>query len=85
MRIEQATFAHGVIHFFETGHGNSEAQQIGFKVGTHGRIEEAEETALTVFLVFENSEGYNGTATGTERSSYGIECIRIIKSPCGKS
>ena len=52
MCIEQATFAHGVIHLFETGHGNSEAQQIGFKVGTHGRIEEAEETALTVFLVF---------------------------------
>ena len=55
------------------------------KEGKHGRIEEAEETALTVFLVFENSEGYNGTATGTERSSYGIECICIIKSPCGKS
>ena len=56
MCIEQATFAHGVIHLFEAGHGNSETQQIGFKVGTHGRIEEAEETALTIFLVFENSE-----------------------------
>lgn len=61
MCIEQATFAHGVIHLFETGHGNSEAQQIGLKVGTHGRIKEAEETALTIFLVFENSEGYNGS------------------------
>ena len=49
MCIEQATFAHGVIHLFEAGHGNSETQQIGFKVGTHGRIEEAEETALTIF------------------------------------
>ena len=85
MCIEQTTFAHGVIHLFEAGHGNSETQQIGFKVRTYGRIEEAEETALTIFLVFENSEGYNGTATGTERSSYGIKCIRIIKSSCGKS
>ena len=85
MCIEQATFAHGVIHLFETGHGNSEAQQIGFKVGTHGRIEEAEDTAFAPLLVFSNSKTYNGAATGPKRCDYGIKCFRIVRSPCDKS
>jgi hypothetical protein len=75
MRIEQATAPHRIIHFPEPGHRYHKTENIRFKIGTYGGIEEADKGTPASSCIFNNRLCDDSTATGTEQGSISIMLI----------
>ena len=75
MRIEQTATPHGIIHFFKPGHRYHKTENIRFKIGTYGGIEEADKGTPASSCIFNNRLCDDSTATGTEQGSISIMLI----------
>lgn len=81
MRIEQATAPHRSVHFPEPGHRYHKTENIRFKIGTYGGIEEADKGMPASSCIFNNRLCDYSTTTGAEQGGDGILRIVIEKGP----
>ena len=80
---KQAAFGHGLVHFLESGHGNGEAQNVGFKPRTYGRIKESQKGPFSIITIFQYGLSDYGAAARTKHGRYRVGTIVVKIGPGG--